>query len=122
MILLNNADFRYKTFFVLFCFLPYFKNKYSKYMFFCSKMYLECNQGTYGKDCLHRCGSCINQTNCHYVNGTCFEGCGPGYLGDKCVEGYIPPFKHNNSACNFVFHSIIFMDKKCSIYFELHNI
>lgn len=50
-------------------------------------MYLECNQGTYGKDCQHRCGSCINQTHCYYVNGTCLEGCDTGYLGDKCVDG-----------------------------------
>lgn len=55
-------------------------------------MYLECNQGTYGKDCQHRCGSCINQTHCHYVNGTCLEGCGPGYLGQRCDEGN----KHNH--------------------------
>lgn len=51
--------------------------------------YLECKEGTYGDDCQHRCGSCINQSHCYYVNGTCFDGCGPGYLGDKCVDGKI---------------------------------
>lgn len=55
-------------------------------------MYLVCIHGTYGKDCQHRCGSCINQTHCHYVNGTCFEGCDTGYLGDKCVDGNTESF------------------------------
>lgn len=50
-------------------------------------MFLECSQGTYGKDCQHRCGSCNNQTGCHYVNGICYEGCDTGYLGDRCVDG-----------------------------------
>lgn len=50
-------------------------------------MYLECDQGAYGKDCKYKCGSCINQTNCHYVNGSCLEGCGPGYIGDICDKG-----------------------------------
>lgn len=67
-----------------------------------SKMYLECNQGTYGKDCHYICGSCINQTHCHYVNGTCFEGCGPGYLGDKCVDG-------NTESRSFIFLNATFL-------------
>lgn len=50
-------------------------------------MFLECSQGTYGKDCQHRCGSCNNQTGCHYMNGICYEGCDTGYLGDRCVDG-----------------------------------
>lgn len=55
------------------------------------KMYLECNYGTYGKDCRYECGSCINQTHCHYVNGSCLEGCDPGYMGDICDKGNIHP-------------------------------
>lgn len=92
-------------------------------------MYLECNQGTYGKDCQHRCGSCINQTHCHYVNGTCFEGCGSGYLGDKCVDGNaeshvsilfnILRFKSDVIFQHKHVYAIKFFIGYCSIYFEL---
>nr|XP_022300663.1 multiple epidermal growth factor-like domains protein 10 [Crassostrea virginica] len=46
----------------------------------------ECNGGVYGQDCGNTCGSCINDTLCHHVNGSCLLGCGPGYKGDKCTE------------------------------------
>nr|XP_022296780.1 multiple epidermal growth factor-like domains protein 11 isoform X2 [Crassostrea virginica] len=48
----------------------------------------ECDGGMYGQDCGNTCGSCINDTQCHHINGTCLhvQGCGPGYKGDKCIE------------------------------------
>lgn len=61
-------------------------------LLFFFKMYLVCIQGIYGKDCQYRCGFCINQIYCYYVNGICFEGCGLGYLGNKCVDGNIESY------------------------------
>ena len=53
------------------------------YQLFCKV----CDNGMYGEDCSKTCGSCINNIQCHHVNGSCLQGCGPGYKGDRCVEG-----------------------------------
>lgn len=48
---------------------------------------LECPAGLYGEHCSNNCGNCLNNTNCHHVNGTCSEGCEPGYQEHNCTEG-----------------------------------
>ena len=45
---------------------------------------IACSNGTYGKECNHTCGYCLDQDECHHINGTCVKGCDPGYLGDLC--------------------------------------
>ena len=49
----------------------------------------ECNDGTYGYDCVKICSpNCINN-NCtkHLDELKCSEGCVPGYSGDDCQAG-----------------------------------
>lgn len=41
----------------------------------------------YGVGCLERCGYCLNEKGCDYVNGICFSGCGVGYYGFWCKIG-----------------------------------
>uniref|UniRef100_A0A8W8M3E8 protein-tyrosine-phosphatase n=1 Tax=Magallana gigas TaxID=29159 RepID=A0A8W8M3E8_MAGGI len=44
----------------------------------------ECDGGKYGPGCSLTCGACINNTQCHHINGSCPQGCGPGYKGQQC--------------------------------------
>ena len=48
---------------------------------------IACNNGTYGKECNNTCGYCLDQDECHHINGTCVKGCDPGYIGDLCKTG-----------------------------------
>ena len=46
--------------------------------------FIECDAGTFGKECKSYCSSnCINGA-CNHVNGKCSGGCKPGYREDKC--------------------------------------
>ena len=45
-----------------------------------------CDNGTYGADCMEFCGKCLDNEQCHHINGTCFSGCDPGYQGLNCTE------------------------------------
>ncbi|XP_061170684.1 cell death abnormality protein 1-like [Saccostrea echinata] len=49
----------------------------------------ECNNGTYGPDCIHNCsGHCLNGTTCNKENGFCELSCNPGYAGELyCPKG-----------------------------------
>ena len=51
---------------------------------YASLFFIECDNGTYGKECKASCGHCFNQEPCYHINGTCFTGCESGYLGDLC--------------------------------------
>ncbi|XP_078328359.1 uncharacterized protein LOC144623700 [Crassostrea virginica] len=46
----------------------------------------ECDNGTFGPDCLGSCGSCVGEKQCHHTNGTCLNGCNAGYQGLNCTE------------------------------------
>nr|XP_022304629.1 multiple epidermal growth factor-like domains protein 10 isoform X1 [Crassostrea virginica] len=46
----------------------------------------ECRHGQYGEACENVCGQCIDQSECHHVNGTCLNGCRPGYKGNHCSQ------------------------------------
>ena len=50
------------------------------------KLFIECDAGTFGKDCKSNCSSNCNRGTCERVNGKCFGGCKPGYMGNKCSE------------------------------------
>ena len=47
----------------------------------------ECDGKMFGKDCKESCGKCLNNDQCHLVNGSCVNGCNPGYYGINCTNG-----------------------------------
>ena len=51
---------------------------------YASLFLIECDNGTYGKECKASCGHCLNQEPCFHINGTCLTGCESGYLGNLC--------------------------------------
>ena len=80
-------------------YLLYTKQTNGKVYFYCFRFFtsvanlsrgfvlIACSNGTYGKECNHTCGYCLDQDECHHINGTCVKGCDPGYLGDVCKTG-----------------------------------
>nr|XP_022309513.1 uncharacterized protein LOC111115163 isoform X2 [Crassostrea virginica] len=49
----------------------------------CSK---ECDDNTYGLECMGSCGNCSNGEQCHHVDGSCPSGCDAGVHGKACNE------------------------------------
>ena len=47
----------------------------------------------YGVDCSKKCGACVNNEECHHVNGSCLMGCERGYHGQKCNQGNFSTLK-----------------------------
>nr|XP_034322173.1 scavenger receptor class F member 1-like [Crassostrea gigas] len=52
----------------------------------CSHVLADCNGGTYGLNCNYSCGHCLDNKQCHYINGSCFNGCDSGYKGIDCKQ------------------------------------
>lgn len=51
-------------------------------------MVTECDDGTYGYNCVNRCsGHCINGSLCNKQTGCCDSGCIPGFANDDCGKG-----------------------------------
>ena len=75
---------------------------------------LACNQGTYGRDCNKTCGHCLQQTDCHHINGTCLTGCKPGYFGELCKERKF----YRHLLCVFVIHKIQFVKDFSFSYYK----
>lgn len=50
-------------------------------------LFIECDGGLFGVNCSTTCGHCLNNQQCHHLDGTCAKGCDPGYMGDNCAEG-----------------------------------
>ena len=49
---------------------------------------LECENGTWGEDCISSCGNCITDTTCNHVTGECSStGCMAGWEGKQCLDG-----------------------------------
>lgn len=48
---------------------------------------IECDNGTFGRGCGHKCGECFNSTQCNNIDGVCEFGCAPGFLGVLCKDG-----------------------------------
>lgn len=55
----------------------------------CSHVLADCNGGTYGLNCNYSCGHCLDNNQCHYINGSCFNGCDSGYKGVDCKQGWV---------------------------------
>lgn len=53
-----------------------------------------CDGGKYGPGCSLTCGACINDTQCHHINGSCPHGCNLGFQGQKCDEGLCTYIKY----------------------------
>lgn len=49
-----------------------------------SMTFLECQHGSYGLNCQHKCNE--KCTGCNNVNGFCDRGCQPGWKGDYCQQ------------------------------------
>ena len=48
---------------------------------------VECEDGTYGKNCVHNCSdNCLNGSPCNKQTGHCDMGCKPGYTTALCNE------------------------------------
>ncbi|XP_022307739.2 uncharacterized protein LOC111113742 [Crassostrea virginica] len=47
----------------------------------------ECDGGMFGQNCNQSCGKCLDNEQCHHINGSCFNGCDSGYHGANCTEG-----------------------------------
>lgn len=45
---------------------------------------LVCDNGMFGINCDSKCGYCLENVMCNYLNGCCYNGCVLGYLGDFC--------------------------------------
>ena len=48
---------------------------------------IECDHNTFGKHCEEECGGCVNDEQCHHINGTCLNGCKRGFQGIMCNQG-----------------------------------
>lgn len=70
---------------------------------YCLKLYVlhtltACDNGTYGDQCVGKCGKCLGDVPCQVDTGLCQSGiCDAGYSGDLCQEGrsssfLLPPF------------------------------
>ena len=47
---------------------------------------IECAGEMFGQNCKKSCGKCLNNEQCHHINGSCLNGCNPGYHGINCIE------------------------------------
>lgn len=43
-----------------------------------------CPEYSFGRDCLEKCGRCVNNT-CDHVNGSCSGPCQDGWEGEGCL-------------------------------------
>lgn len=51
-------------------------------------MVIECDDGTYGYDCVKRCsGRCTNDSSCNKQTGHYDFGCKAGFADDDCGKG-----------------------------------
>lgn len=50
-------------------------------------VFIECDGGLFGMNCSIPCKHCLNNQQCHHINGACANGCDPGYIGNTCTEG-----------------------------------
>lgn len=49
-------------------------------------IFTECDGGNFGQDCSNKCGNCLQNEQCHHINGSCMNGCNPGYYGTYCSK------------------------------------
>ncbi|XP_061168121.1 uncharacterized protein LOC133177046 [Saccostrea echinata] len=80
----------------------------------CPSIDQNCQNRTYGVNCLEQCGNCRNNDVCNIETGACPNGCTAGYNGtlckDACLAGHYgenclqtcSQFCKNNRVCNSV--------------------
>ncbi|XP_056003602.1 multiple epidermal growth factor-like domains protein 10 [Ostrea edulis] len=56
----------------------------------CYLFYIECDGEKYGLGCIHDCGSCLDNKQCHHINGSCLQGCDAGFQGELCKTKCFP--------------------------------
>lgn len=72
--------------FVLFC-SAFVQGLYKSKYIILHSFVTECDDGTYGFDCVNNCSShCLNNSSCEKHNGHCKNGCNPGYTNLLCNE------------------------------------
>lgn len=49
--------------------------------------FIECDGHTFGQNCSELCGHCLNDEQCHHVDGNCTNACDLGYHGTNCTQG-----------------------------------
>lgn len=60
-------------------------------------IFTECNDGSYGKDCLEKCSENCWNTKCNHVTGKCIGGCKDGWRGFNCSQSmFFFSKKHSN--------------------------
>lgn len=74
--------------------------------FLCSKCsFTECNNGSYGNNCLEKCSAnCLN-TPCNHSTGECTDGCKDGWQGFNCSQSLFLIFKETVLLIHFYFIS-----------------
>lgn len=55
----------------------------------------ECDNMTYGMDCMMKCGHCAEEEPCNPVTGLCPKGCAAGWTGERCTSGVYLVFDRN---------------------------
>lgn len=51
-------------------------------------VFLECDDGTFGNDCVHQCSDhCLSDSPCNKQSGQCVGGCELGYTSSDCSQG-----------------------------------
>ncbi|XP_065924918.1 receptor-type tyrosine-protein phosphatase alpha [Magallana gigas] len=46
----------------------------------------QCASNTFGQNCSERCGYCLDDEQCHHVDGNCTNGCELGFYGTNCMQ------------------------------------
>lgn len=73
---------------------------------FCST---ECNEGKFGLNCNLPCGHCLDNVDCHYIDGTCLNGCDSGYQGSNVNKVYV-------TICSKTFVGILYRFRIAFVY------
>lgn len=62
-----------------------------------------CPEGSFGRDCLEKCGRCVNNT-CNHVNGSCSGPCQDRWEGERCLMAKGKPQYTFNLFCTEIFY------------------
>lgn len=73
------------------------------------KIYPECSEDFYGRDCNKPCGHCRGNAPCDSATGHCSSGCQNYWTGDRC-EG-TNPILYNFCSYHMMFYFFFFIFK-----------
>lgn len=60
---------------------------------------LECDDSTYGSNCIYSCGHCQDEVPCDKKTGKCPSGCASDYEGIYCSKSKLQEYSANLWAC-----------------------